>query len=112
MSKKFSTLMASLLLAGSAFSVANATDFATLAGNGKYYKIQRSAYYTKSSAAWTTGEAGYFLNDEANKSTNVTSKIGLYTIIENEDGTVSLKTFDGTLLKVAGVSSFVVSYKS
>ena len=111
MNKKFSTLMASLLLAGSAFSVANATGFATLAGNGKYYKIQRSAYYTKSSAAWTTGEAGYFLNDEANKSTNVTSKIGLYTIIENEDGTVSLKTFDGTLLKVAGVSSFVVSYK-
>ena len=48
MNKKFSTLMASLLLAGSAFSVANATDFATLAGNGKYYKIQRSAYYTKS----------------------------------------------------------------
>ena len=36
----------------------------------------------------------------------------MYTIIENEDGTVSLKTFDGTLLKVAGVSSFVVSYKT
>ena len=43
MNKKFSTLVASFLLAGGLFSSANAVDFKAVAGNGQVYKIVRVA---------------------------------------------------------------------
>ena len=65
MNKKFSTLMASLLLAGGMFSVANASEWPTdgtfVLNTGKYHLIQQVADFNGS--AWTpiTGSSAYYL---------------------------------------------------
>ena len=52
MNKKFSTLMASLLLAGGLFSTADAIDLRNAVA-GQYYQLKRTAQYQKST--WTVG---------------------------------------------------------
>ena len=65
MNKKFSTLMAGLLLAGGMFSVANASEWPTdgtfVLNTGKYHLIQQVADFNGS--AWTpiTGSSAYYL---------------------------------------------------
>ncbi len=72
MNKKFSTLMASLLLAGGMFSTANASDWKTdgtyVQNTGKYFVIEQTAEITGIGGTETTTGYfnGYYLTYDAN----------------------------------------------
>ena len=63
MNKKFSTLMASLLLAGGVLSSASAVNIATIAGNTKYYKMLRTSQYN-AGGAWAAPASNIYLVQE------------------------------------------------
>ena len=98
MNKKFSTLMAGLLLAGGAFSNAWATDINTLVNNGKYYKIVRTG--SKYQNSWTKdgNETAYYLTAEGLDEKN---DADLWTINEGSEGYTLVDLF-GNPLEVNG----------
>ena len=85
MNKKFSTLMASLLLAGSALGTANAETLLEVADNGKYYQVKMS-YVSQSANTWTqtpsTWNAQYLSADGSGYSFLKTAdaKVGYWTV--------------------------------
>ena len=101
MNKKFSTLVASFLLAGGLFSSANAVDFKAVAGNGQVYKIVRVA---ENAGSWQAVTAkAYIGNGEIGDAAD------LFTIEKNGTG-ISLKNVvTGELLEVESVTGFTVS---
>ena len=84
MNKKFSTLMASLLLAGGVIGTANAESLLDVADNGKYYQLRMSM--NGSSAGWTatpsTWDAQYLSIDADGASflNTADAKVGYWTI--------------------------------
>ena len=69
MNKKFSTLIASALLAGGLFSTANAVTVEEAAKTGKYYYMLRTAQYNQK--AWSAigaTEAKAYLNQNLYRS--------------------------------------------
>ena len=80
MNKKFSTLMASLLLAGGLFSTADAIDLRNAVA-GQYYQLKRTAQYQGS---WSTADLGdYFIVNKKGKyvlSNNILDKNSYWTI--------------------------------
>ena len=100
MNKKFSTLVAGLLLAGGAFSNAYAVDFSKVAGNGKYYKILRTAYWGPEGSLnkqWVKDDEGkYFLSQKG--LTN--AKEDFYRIDKTIDGKYFLTALDGSSFTV------------
>ena len=101
MNKKFSTLVASFLLAGGLFSSANAVDFKAAAGKGQVYKIVRVAENTN--GTWKAITVKAYIGD---------GKIGdaadLFTIEKNGTG-ISLKNVvTGELLEVGDASTFII----
>ena len=108
MNKKFSTLMASLLLAGGAFSNAWATDINTLVNTGKYYKIVRTGY--KVTTGWTAEKEGevntYYLGDAA--MVKGSENASLWRVVK-DGSSIKLVNFAGETLQVGGKD---VSFKS
>ena len=108
MNKKFSTLMASLLLAGGAFSSAWATDMNTLVNTGKYYKIVRTGY--KVTDGWTAEKEGevntYYLGDAA--MVKGSENASLWRVVK-DGSSIKLVNFAGETLQVGGKE---VSFKS
>ena len=84
MNKKFSTLMAGLLLAGGVIGTANAESLLDVADNGKYYQLKMSK--NGSSAGWTatpsTWDAQYLSIDADGASflNTADAKVGYWTI--------------------------------
>ena len=84
MNKKFSTLMAGLLLAGGVIGTANAESLLDVADNGKYYQLRMSK--NGSSAGWTatpsTWDAQYLSIDADGASflNTADAKVGYWTI--------------------------------
>ena len=108
MNKKFSTLMAGLLLAGGAFSNAWATDINTLANTGKYYKIVRTGY--KVTNGWTAEKEGevntYYLGDAA--MVKGSENASLWRVVK-DGSSIKLVNFAGETLQVEGKD---ISFKS
>ena len=108
MNKKFSTLMAGLLLAGGAFSSAWATDMNTLVNTGKYYKIVRTGY--KVTDGWTAEKEGevntYYLGDAA--MVKGSENASLWRVVK-DGSSIKLVNFAGETLQVGGKE---VSFKS
>ena len=97
MNKKFSTLMASLLLAGGAFSNAWATDINTLANTGKYYKIVRTGY--KAADGWKSEKtSSYYLGENA--LVEGVANADFWRVEKASNGTVTLVNFSGKTLQV------------
>ena len=100
MNKKFSTLMAGLLLAGGALSNLSAENFNDLAGDGKYYKVVRS-YERATGSTWAAVSNGYYLSHSALETTPT-----LWKIVDRGDGMISLVDMTGNELNVEGHSLF------
>ena len=100
--------MASLLLAGGAFSSAWATDMNTLVNTGKYYKIVRTGY--KVTDGWTAEKDGevntYYLGDAA--MVKGSENASLWRVVK-DGSSIKLVNFDGETLQVGGKE---VSFKS
>ena len=84
MNKKFSTLMAGLLLAGGVIGTANAESLLDVADNGKYYQLKMSMY--SNGTTWantpTTWDAQYLSVDADGPSflPSADPKVGYWTI--------------------------------
>ena len=112
MNKRISTLFAASLLFSSVFgSSAWAENLEGAAGNGKYYKLLRSA---QSAGTWqdlsATSDKMYLsLDKDGNLTMSSTIndiKDATWTVIKNADGTYTLVTASGhTLQKVDGLSA-------
>ena len=97
MNKKFSTLMAGLLLAGGAFSNAWATDINTLANTGKYYKIVRTGY--KAADGWKSEKtSSYYLGENA--LVEGVANADFWRVEKASNGTITLVNFSGKTLQV------------
>ena len=100
--------MASLLLAGGAFSSAWATDMNTLVNTGKYYKIVRTGY--KVTDGWTAEKEGevntYYLGDAA--MVKGSENASLWRVVK-DGSSIKLVNFAGETLQVGGKE---VSFKS
>ena len=100
--------MASLLLAGGAFSNAWATDINTLVNTGKYYKIVRTGY--KVTDGWTAEKDGevntYYLGDAA--MVKGSENASLWRVVK-DGSSIKLVNFAGETLQVGGKD---VSFKS
>ncbi len=119
MNKKFSTLMASLLLAGGLFTTVNANNWTTdgvyVKDSGKYFLIEKTGYWTES-GGWTSA-SGKFLSIEngtprflASGATVWGSEAAYWTIVtRNNAGIVEyqLKNAKGDILKVKDGSNTV-----
>ena len=112
MNKKFSTLMAGLLLAGGALSNLSAENINDLA-DGTYYKIVRTAYKyqgTGGSAVGYQDSEGKFFLGKGVLTSNVNEDI-LWKVIKNGDGTISLFNLNNEEFAVDGVNDFTVDYR-
>ena len=100
MNKKFSTLMASLLLAGGVFSTANASDWTTdgtyVQNTGKYFVIEKTGDWTQASA-WRDAN-GFFLT--------IKNKIPVLTNSSREKGETDYWTIKRRLNTTTGVYEF------
>ena len=108
MNKKFSTLMASLLLVGSAFSTATAQKIADAANDGKYYKIKCTAAWTVADS-WSAVNTDFFFAGSADKQTQVSSEAGFY-LVSKEGDKYSFKTSGNKELSVGGFNAFTDVY--
>ena len=112
MNKKFSTLMASLLLAGGALSNLSAENINDLA-DGTYYKIVRTAYKYQGDGESATGypdSEGKFFLGKGVLTSNVNEDI-LWKVVKNVDGTISLFNLNNDEFTVDGVNDFTVDYR-
>ena len=112
MNKKFSTLMAGLLLAGGVLSNLSAENINDLA-DGTYYKIVRTAYKYQGADGTATGYAdsdGKFFLGKGVLTSNVNEDI-LWKVVKNGDGTISLFNLNNDEFAVDGVNDFTVDYR-
>ena len=107
MNKKFSTLMASLLLAGGMLSSAYAETISEMANTGVYCKLERGAFYQD---GWeTTGAKGWFLNLNAAKNGGVSATPGDYWKVVREGTNYQLVNLNGERLTFNGGDVFTIN---
>ena len=112
MNKKFSTLMAGLLLAGGVLSNLSAENINDLA-DGTYYKIVRTAYKYQGQGAQASGypdSDGKFFLGKGVLTSNVDENV-LWKVVENGDGTISLFNLNNEEFTVGSVNDFTVDYR-
>lgn len=95
MNKKFSTLMASLLLAGGVFSDVYAVQL-TAAEPGTFYKLRRAASITAD--AWVKNSDNYYLTTVESTPGVQLNANDYWQIIKNENGSYTLKNLNGETL--------------
>ena len=116
MNKKFSTLMASLLLAGGVIGTANAESLLDVADNGKYYQLKMSMNGTASGwvATPSTWNAQYLSIDADGASflNTADAKVGYWTIKNALKAGESLPTStDGKIQLINAESGAPLSVK-
>ena len=99
MNKKFSTLMAGLLLAGGAFSNAWATDMNTLINKGKYIKVSRTAFRYENTWQENGGNAFYLTQNGLASNASIND---LWKIEQNSEGIITLVNIADEALKIDG----------
>ena len=95
MNKKFSTLMAGLLLAGGMFSNVSAVEL-TAAKPGTFYKLRRAASITAD--AWVKNSDNYYLTTIESTPGVQLNANDYWQIIKNENGSYTLKNLNGETL--------------
>ena len=117
MNKKFSTLVAGLLLAGGAFSSAYAEKLSAVADNGKFYKLEEGAFIDGTSGSFANGwdesanARGWFIDlDDETFAAYMNSTTNDYWIVKTIAGTdkYELVNLSGTKLTIAGESQFTL----
>ena len=106
MNKKFSTLMASLLLAGGVLSNAYAEKLSGVE-EGRYYKIVRGAYATVANQ-WVA-DGTYYLSQEEATGAGISQNIGDYWKIIKVDDKIQLVSLEGEVLAVGNTKAFSYS---
>ena len=101
MNKKFSTLMAGLLLAGGVFSVANASNWKTddtyVQNTGKYFVIEKTGDWTRTRGTWNDAN-GFFLT--------IKNKKPVWTNSSREKGEADYWTIKRRLNTTTGAYEF------
>ena len=116
MNKKFSTLMASLLLAGGLFSNAEAVTIKDAAATGQYYRMFRVAQYT-TTAGWDTNGlladgVKYYLSQTADKaymSAALADEASMWKVTASKVDGVTVYTFANKLGKTLKYTDGVAS---
>ena len=109
MNKKFSTLVAALLLAGGALSPALAQKLSSVANDGKYYKIKAAYAYDFGGRGWIPESDGYYLDlDEVNGAQISQSDDDYWKVVKVANDTYELINFAGNKLTVNSLTQYAM----